>query len=164
LNQYEAMIVFDPTFGANFDGCESEVRRLVERAEGEVVFLHRWDERRLAYKIKGRKRGVYVLFYFNAEPNRIARLERDAQLSEHVLRTLVIRADGVTREMMEKATIARTVESEEDDDSSDFSRRPRRGRRGTETSTVAGGRENDGASDQEALTGASAKGDSTELP
>ena len=110
MNQYEAMFLFDPTFGNSFERCESEIRRLMERAEAEVLFCKKWDERRLAYKIKGRKRGVYVLTYFKAPTDKILGLERDARISEDILRLLVLRADGVTHEMMEEACAARGEE------------------------------------------------------
>ena len=103
MNQYEAMFLFDPTFGASFEACESEIKRLMERANAELLFCRRWEERRLAYKIKGRKRGVYVLVYFKAPPDKIVPLERDVQISENILRVLVLRADYVTPEMMEMA-------------------------------------------------------------
>lgn len=105
MNQYEAMFLFDPTFGASWENCENEIGRLMERAEAEVLFCRLWDERRLAYRIRGRKRGVYVLVYFKADPSRIAAFERDAQLSENVLRVLLLRADGVTREAMDRAFV-----------------------------------------------------------
>ena len=102
MNQYEAMFLFDPTFGASWENCEGEIRRIMERAGGEIVFCKMWDDRRLAYRIKGRKRGVYVLVYFKAPPEKIAGFERDAQLSEHILRIMLLRADGLTPEAMEK--------------------------------------------------------------
>ncbi|MFQ5414730.1 MAG: 30S ribosomal protein S6 [Phycisphaerae bacterium] len=101
MRQYEAMFLFDPTFGSSVENCEKEIQRLIERAGGEIVFCRKWDERRLAYRIAGRKRGVYMLVYFNAPPDRISGLERDAQLSEAILRVLVLTAEGVTRDMME---------------------------------------------------------------
>ena len=117
MNQYEAMFLFDPTFGGTFENCEKEVGRLMERAEAELLFCRKWDERRLAYKIKGRKRGVYVLTYFKAAPDRIGGLERDAQLSEDVLRVLVLRADHVTADMMEQnVPTSRERESGGDDE------------------------------------------------
>ena len=103
MNQYEAMFLFDPTFGASFDACESEVKRLMDRAEAELLFCRKWEERRLAHRIKGRKRGVYVLVYFKAPADKITPLERDAQISENILRLLVLRADYVTPELMELA-------------------------------------------------------------
>ena len=103
LRQYEAMFLFDPTFGSTFENCEQEIRRLLERAEAQILFCRKWDERRLAYKVNGRKRGVYVLVYFQSCPTKIRPLEHDARLSEHLLRLLVLRADGLTREDMERA-------------------------------------------------------------
>lgn len=111
MNQYEAMFLFDPTFGNSLENCEAEVRRLMERAEAEILFCRKWDERRLAYRIKGRKRGVYVLVYFKAEPAKIVGLERDAQLSENILRVLILCADGVTPEMMERAVASPGAEA-----------------------------------------------------
>src|SRR3990172_4814663 len=106
------MFLFDPTFGASFENCENEIRRLMTRAEAEILLCQRWDERRLAYKIKGRKRGVYVLVFFKAPTDKITPLERDAQLSEQILRLLVLRADGLTLEMMQQAAAARAESPE----------------------------------------------------
>ena len=107
MNQYEAMFLFDPTYGGTFENCEAEIGRLMERAGGEILFCRKWDERRLAYRIDGRKRGVYVLVFFKAPPDRIAPMERDAKLSEHILRLLVLRAEGYTLEHMKRMAEAR---------------------------------------------------------
>jgi len=130
LNQYEAMFLFDPTFGASFENCEAEIRRLMARAEAEILLCQKWDERRLAYKIKGRKRGVYVLVYFKAPADKITPLERDAQLSEQILRLLVLRADGLTLEMMQQAAAARaeSPESERSENDNYGDRGPMRNR------------------------------------
>lgn len=111
MNQYEAMFLFDPTFGSSFEKCEAEVQRLMDRAEGEVLFCRKWDERRLAYRIDGRKRGVYALVYFKAAAEKIAPLERDVKLSEDILRVLVLRTDGLDLADMEKAFANRGGES-----------------------------------------------------
>ena len=103
MNQYEAMFLFDPTCGGSFENCESEIRRLMERADGEIVFCRKWDDRRLSYKSKGRTRGVYVLVYFPAPPEKISPMQRDVKISEPILRLLVTRADHVTPAMMERA-------------------------------------------------------------
>lgn len=103
MNQYEAMFLFDPTFGNSFEKCEAEIRRLMERAQGEIIHCRKWDERRLAYRVNGRKRGVYVLVYFKAPPQSIVGMERDAKLDENILRLLVLRADHMSTEDMEQA-------------------------------------------------------------
>jgi len=107
------MFLFDPTFGSAFEKCEGEVRRLMDRASAELLFCRKWDERRLAYRIRGRKRGVYVLTYFKADTDKITPLERDAKLSENILRLLVLRADDVTPEYMERMVSSRAESSGE---------------------------------------------------
>ncbi len=103
MKQYEAMFLFDPTFASSFEKCESEIHRLMERAGAELIICRKWDERRLAFRINGRKRGVYVLTYFKAPPEGAASLEHDAKLAENILRLLVLRADDLTREDMDAA-------------------------------------------------------------
>ena len=98
MNTYEAMFVMDSGMASDWKLAEGEIKRLTDRAEAQLLCCRRWDERRLAYEIGGRKRGCYVLTYFRADPSRIVGLERDAQLSENVLRTLVLRADHVSEE------------------------------------------------------------------
>ncbi|MBI1826321.1 MAG: 30S ribosomal protein S6 [Planctomycetes bacterium] len=99
------MFLLDPTFGASWETAEAEVRRILGRADADVAFCKKWAERRLAYKVKGRKRGIYVLTYFKAGPDKIKGIERDSRLSENVLRVLVMRADDVTPDHMEKALL-----------------------------------------------------------
>lgn len=125
--QYEGMFLFDPTFASSFQDCENEIRRLIDRAEGELLFCQLWDERRLAYKVNGRKRGSYVLTYFKAQTDRIRALERDAQLSEPILRALVLRADHVTPDAMQQWVGRR--ERDESDDRGDRGDRGSEGRR-----------------------------------
>lgn len=130
MNQYEAMFLFDPTFGASFENCETEIKRLIDRAKGEIIVCKVWDERRLAYKINGCKRGVYVLTYINAPADSIGSLERDAKLSESILRLLVLRAEGMTPEAMEQVFVARKEEARASDEYEEGRGRFRRDDRG----------------------------------
>ena len=100
--QYEAMFLFDPGFAGDFANAEQEIQRILDRAEAEIILCCRWDERKLAYEVDGRKRGVYALTYFLVDPTRLRGIERYVQLSESVLRVLILRADGLSREDMEK--------------------------------------------------------------
>jgi len=101
------MFVFDPTFANDYANVEKELQRIMERAEAEIILTSKWDERKLAFEIKKRKRGLYVLVYFRARPDRIGNIERDCRLAEHVLRVLILRADDLSRQKMEQMTTAR---------------------------------------------------------
>ena len=100
MKRYEGLFLFDNTVAHEWPAVEKEVRRLCERAGGQLQVCVKYDERKLAYEIKGRKRGTYVLTYFEAAPERIVDLERDARLSETVLRMLVLRADKISEERL----------------------------------------------------------------
>ncbi|MGC9259936.1 MAG: 30S ribosomal protein S6 [Phycisphaerae bacterium] len=94
IRQYEAMFLLNAGYASgNWDAAKAEVEHILHRANAEILHLRKWDERRLAYPIKGNKRGVYVLAFFKAEGPKIAGIERDTQLSENILRVLVIKAD-----------------------------------------------------------------------
>ena len=54
-------------------------------------------------EIKGNKRGVYFLAYFRVDPAKLTGLERDCNLSEQLLRSMVVRADHVPSETVEAA-------------------------------------------------------------
>ena len=58
MNYYEAMFVFDPALASEWTAVETEVNRLLERAGATLVVCKKWDDRKLAYEIKGRRRGV----------------------------------------------------------------------------------------------------------
>jgi len=127
LRAYEGMFLFDPAAAVEWSNVEDEIRRLIGRAGGELVVCKRWDERRLAYEIRGRKRACYVLTYFRAPSDRIAGLERDVQLSEHVLRCLILRVDHMATDEEMKAAAEKLPEPPPDSDRGDrWSRRARR--------------------------------------
>ncbi len=109
MNTYEVMFLFDPSAGANWETVEGEIDRLMSRAQAEVIVTNRLEERKLAFEIKGRNRGLYVLTYFRADGTRISGLERDIRLSELVLRALILRADGLSEEQMREATLSGVV-------------------------------------------------------
>ena len=100
MKRYEGMFLFDNTAVHEWSDMEAEVRRLFERIGAEPLVCLKFDERKLAYEIKSRKRGTYVLTYFDADPERMPDLERDARLSEVILRALVLRADKLSEERL----------------------------------------------------------------
>lgn len=95
---YEAMFLVDPTFAENWNECEGRIRNVLDRAGvSDVLRVKKWDDRRLCYEIEGRRRAAYVLCYFRGPTGAPSHIERDVQLSEDLLRVLVLRADHVDR-------------------------------------------------------------------
>jgi len=97
---------------ADWDGINDTIKKTLARGDGQIVSMKKWDERRLAYDIGGKSRGTYILTYFQGDPAKIAAIERTVQLSEHIMRVLIIRTDKMSTEDMEKAPPAATEKVE----------------------------------------------------
>lgn len=103
---YEAMFLVSQAAATDLAGVIDHINHLFERAGATVLAMSKWDERRLAFEIDKQKRGIFLLTYFTANRDAIGGLERDCNLSEILMRMLVIRADHLTEEEM-RATDAR---------------------------------------------------------
>jgi ribosomal protein S6 len=108
---YEALVLVDSAeAAADWQGINEHVKKMFERNDAEIVSIRKWDERPLAYEIMKKNRGTYILVYFNSFSDKIALIERDSQLSERIMRTLILRVDHVTKGDMEKETPATMAE------------------------------------------------------
>ncbi len=134
---YEGMFLLDPALASDMEAAEAELTRILTRAGAELVGKRSWDERKLAYPIKKFRRGLYILTYFKADPEKITGLERDVQLSDTVLRVLVLNRETMTDEAVQKSLAAdppkmapRREERDERGDRGDRGDRGGRGGRG----------------------------------
>jgi len=77
---------------------------------------------KLAYKIEGHKRGTYLLIHFNTKNTAIAMIKRDFQLSDYIIRSLIVKDDKIedltqlaTGETVVEKTAAKIPEIEDVD-------------------------------------------------
>jgi len=93
-NVYEGLFIFDSDLYAKGpDEVSSQVASIVEQLGGEVLLSRLWDERKLAYPVKGHRRGTYWLTYFRIDPASVKDLSRQFQLSGSILRFLILLVD-----------------------------------------------------------------------
>jgi len=110
---YEGLFLVDSgEAAADWDGINDTIKKTLARGDGQIVSMKKWDERRLAYDIGGKSRGTYILTYFQGDPAKITAIERTVQLSERIMRMLIIRTDKMSTEDMEKAPPAATETTE----------------------------------------------------
>lgn len=109
---YEGMFLLGQAQAADLAGAIVHINEIMARGHADVLAMRKWDERRLAYEIKGQKRGTYLLLYFKAPGKDVAHIERDCNLSERILRTLILRADHMTEEQMRSADARKELEVE----------------------------------------------------
>ncbi len=96
MRLYEGMfIISDTVANSDWDSTVTHVEGLLKNRGAEIVRSEKWEERKFAYKLKGHKRGTYLLVYFNAAPDSISLIKRDFELSDQVLRTLIVKTDKI---------------------------------------------------------------------
>lgn len=94
LNVYEGMFILDSgRFARDPEGIAAQVNKLVTDAGGEILVSRQWEERRLAYPIKGQRKGLYWLMYFRLDSLKLAELNRQFDLFDANIRNLFIKVD-----------------------------------------------------------------------
>jgi small subunit ribosomal protein S6 len=95
---YESMFLISQAEAADLNGILAHIEEILRRGHAEILAMRKWDERRLAFEIEKQRRGLYVLCYFRAPANSISHIERDCNLSERIMRAMLLRADHLTDE------------------------------------------------------------------
>ena len=91
MSKYEAVVVLSVKNGDEAtQSLVAKFKALVE-ANGTLESVDEWGKRKLAYEIDDEAEGYYVLFNFESEPAFPAELERIANITDGVLRSLVVK-------------------------------------------------------------------------
>lgn len=102
---YEAMFLVDSALAASdWDGINKTIETILNKVDAQIVSIQKWDERKLSYEIGGHSRGTYILCYFRAEGTKVRVIEREVQLSERIMRVLILSAESMSQEHIEKET------------------------------------------------------------
>jgi len=80
-------------YARNPAGVAKAVEDLVGSIDGEILASRLWNEQKLAYPIKGNRKGAYWLTYFRADASGMTKFNRGCQLNDSILRHLSIRLD-----------------------------------------------------------------------
>ena len=93
-NVYEGMFILDANrYARDTTSVSGQVPALIEKCDGEILASRLWDEQKLAYSIKGYRKGTYWLTYFRMDSSKIEELNRQTRLNEVILRSLVLKVE-----------------------------------------------------------------------
>ncbi len=92
LRDYELVLIISPgVLGEKFDTVMDNVSQFITGKGGTISDVEQWGKRRLAYPIKHCEEGSYVLSRFKLKPTLSKELEANLQISEEILRHLLIK-------------------------------------------------------------------------
>jgi len=89
--EYEGLFLLDNNAAtADYEAVRTQVDEMLKKHGATIVQHEKWEDRKLAYDIRGHRRGTYYLAYFRSPPAGIARMREDLELSEPVVRHLIL--------------------------------------------------------------------------
>ena len=101
---YEGMFLVDPNkYAEDPETVESEVKGLLEKHGAKIAQFERWDERKLAYEIKGHKRGVYLLTHVEIPGAGVDAIARETRIMDSIIRHMMVRLDDDIPTFLEKS-------------------------------------------------------------
>lgn len=114
---YESIIIINATLeDAQIEAEIEKIKDFITKNTGEIRALEKWGRRRLAYAIKKKNNGFYVLYEFKAQGDLIAKLERQYLLNENIIRFLTVELNKKAlkaREVGQKTPISEAIAAEE---------------------------------------------------
>jgi small subunit ribosomal protein S6 len=110
---YECLFLLDSNrYARDPHGIPHQINEMIQRVGGEILVSRLWAEQKLAYTIKGHKKGVYWLAYFRCDSPKLVALNRACQLNENILRHLTLRVDPRLVDTLVAHASGQTVEEE----------------------------------------------------
>lgn len=89
MREYECMYILDPSVEEK-DGKIEEIRKWMED-KGGVDDVDVWGNRKLAYPIKKKEEGYYVVVRFRSTPDGVQELKERLRMEPAILRFLIVR-------------------------------------------------------------------------
>lgn len=112
--QYEIVYIFDSSLEeAQVNEHLTRFHELLRGSEtpDPVTAQSHWGKRTLAYPIKNKELGYYVVVQFECEPEALPEFERALKLDEAVLRYLIVINEGTA-----PAAVGAALSTDEDSD------------------------------------------------
>lgn len=103
MNIYENIVIFDSNLSdEEAESAVAKIKEIVTGSSGEVLKVDMWGRRKLAYEIKKRKKGIYVLLLCKTPPETIKKLEDFYRVFDIVIKYMIIKLDSKQVRDLEK--------------------------------------------------------------
>ena len=122
LRSYQSIIILKPDLdGPQLDQAIEKIEQIFQNGGGAVIRMEKWGKKRLAYKIKKHKFGIYLNIYHTCESLKVPEMEREYQLYDQIIKYLVIRLEDKDLERIMQESEASSEDGESSETSSDDS-------------------------------------------
>lgn len=91
IMRYETILIFNSALGEEAVSALCEKFKTLIAENSTVEKVEEWGKRKLAYPIEDEIEGYYLLIHFESKPDFPAELNRVLEITEGVLRSLIVR-------------------------------------------------------------------------
>ena len=96
MRNYEGVFIISPDLSTeNAKGIVTQIQELVSKNGGRVDGIQEWGKKRLAYKIKKKQEGNYVIMNFQIDSKQSKKLDQALRMNDHLLRFLLVNKDAL---------------------------------------------------------------------
>ena len=108
MNPYELLLIITPDYDeSEAEALTDQVKGVIENS-GTLLKVDPWGKKRLAYPIRKRSEGYYVLYIFESAPNFVAELSQSLRVIETILRYMIVQYEDDIEKL--KSELAAEVE------------------------------------------------------
>ena len=117
MKDYELSVLFHPDLEMNIDPALDKIKKFVEQNGGKINSVEDDGKKRLAYPIKGQDFAIFYYYNVSLPSDAPAKISSVMNITDEVLRYLLVKADGDRQEpeaiKNEEATVEAEAEKEE---------------------------------------------------
>ena len=122
MRSYQSVLILKPDLEEpRVDDVLEKIGGFIKSNGGAILKTEKWGKKRLAYRVKKNRFGIYLNLYHTLEPSGVVHLEKKYKLFDLIIKFIVIsladdeleRALGRKEEVEEKASGTSSIEGDE---------------------------------------------------
>src|SRR5512146_1865104 len=92
MKKYETIFILDPDLEEEqAQSAIEKAKGIIAQANGEILKVEDWGKRKLAYEVKKKPKGHYILIHFLGAPALLSELERNFRVMDAVIKFQSVR-------------------------------------------------------------------------
>ena len=111
MRSYQSVLILKPDIEeSRVDEALEKIEDFIKSNGGAILKTENWGKKRLAYRVKKSRFGIYLNLYHTLEPSGVVQLEKKYKLFDLIIKFMVI---GLADDELERA-LGRKEEVEEE--------------------------------------------------
>ncbi|MGQ9509504.1 MAG: 30S ribosomal protein S6 [Thermodesulfobacteriota bacterium] len=94
MRKYETIFILNPDLEQEqTQSAIEKVKEIITQGNGEILKFEDWGKRKLAYQVRKKSKGHYILIHFSGTPTILSELERNYRVMDSIIKFIIVRLD-----------------------------------------------------------------------